>query len=88
MSMVEEELRKEASTRVHKRRDLGAHAFVYVVVNSMFVVLWLLTGSGYFWPAWIMAFWGVGLILNVWDVYFRKPVTEADIRREMERLRK
>ena len=87
MSTVEEELRKEATTRVRKRRDLGAHVFVYVVVNTMFVVLWLLTGAGYFWPAWIMACWGVGLIMNVWDVFWRKPVTEADIRREMEKLR-
>ncbi len=88
MTMLEEELRKEATTRVRKRRDFGAHVFVYVVVNTMFVVLWALTGSGYFWPGWVMSFWGVGLILNFWDVYIRKPVTEDDIRREMERLRR
>jgi hypothetical protein len=87
MSTVEDELRKEATTRVKKRRDLGAHIFVYVVVNTMFVVLWILTGAGYFWPGWIIACWGVGLIMNVWDVYWRKPVTEADVRREMEKLR-
>jgi hypothetical protein len=88
MSMLDEELRKEATTRVKKRRDLGAHAVTYVVVNGMFVLLWALTGAGYFWPGWIMALWGVGLIMNIWDVYFRKPVTEADIQREMERMRK
>ena len=41
----------------------------------------------YFWPAWVLLGWGVGLVLNVWDVYFRRPVTERDIDREMDRMR-
>ncbi len=83
----ETDLREEARKRVTKKRDLGAHVVVYVVVNAMVVVLWALTGSGYFWPAWLMVCWGVGLVLNIWDVYFRRPVTEHDIDREMDRLR-
>ena len=83
----DEELRKEASMRVHKRRDLGAHAVAYVVVNAMLVAIWVVTGAGYFWPAWVLLCWGAGLLLNVWDVYFRRPVTEHDIEREMDRLR-
>ena len=81
------DLREEARKRVTKKRDLGAHLVVYVVVNTMVVVLWALTGGGYFWPAWLMVCWGVGLVLNIWDVYFRRPVTEHDVEREMERLR-
>jgi len=85
--LSEEDLRKEATRRVHKRRDLGAHVVAYVVVNAMLVGIWLLTGGGYFWPAWVMLGWGVGLLLNVWDVYFRRPVTPHDIEQEMDRLR-
>ena len=30
--------------------------------------------------------WGIGLVLNAWDVYFRRPITEADVRREIGRM--
>jgi hypothetical protein len=87
MTITDEDVRKEAERRVHKRRDLGAHVVVYVVVNLMLIGMWAITGAGYFWPAWFLLGWGVGLVLNVWDVYFRRPVTEHDIEREMQRLR-
>lgn len=88
MTFTEEALRKEATTRVRKRRDFGAHVVVYVVVNAMLIGIWAMTGQGYFWPAWVLLGWGVGLILNFWDVYVRKPVTETDIEREMRRMGK
>jgi 2TM domain-containing protein len=87
MTSTDEGLREEATKRVRKRRDLGAHIVVYVVVNAMLVGIWAFTGAGYFWPAWVLLGWGIGLVLNVWDVYFRRPITEHDIEREMERLR-
>jgi len=83
-----EELREEAKKRVTKRRDLGTHVVVFIVMNAMFVAVWALTGGGYFWPAWIIGFWGVGLIMNVWDVYFRRPVTEHDIEQELKRIQR
>lgn len=88
MTTVEEELRKEATTRLKKRRDLGGHLVAYVTVNAMFVGIWYLTGGGYFWPAWVLLGWGIGVVMNVWDVYFRKPITEVEIQREIDRLRR
>ena len=85
--VTDEELHEEAKQRVQKRRDLGTHAVVFVVMNAMFVAIWALTGSDYFWPAWIIGLWSVGLIMNVWDVYFRRPVTEHDIEQELKRIR-
>ena len=79
------DLREQARQRVQKRRDLGAHIVVYVVVNLMLIGVWAISGGGYFWPAWVMLAWGVGLVLNIWDVYFRRPVTEADVDRELQR---
>ena len=85
---VEDELRTEAKKRVEKRRDLGTHFVVFLVVNAALIAVWALTGGGYFWPAWFLGLWGVGLIMNVWDVYFRRPVTEHDIEQEMKRLQR
>jgi hypothetical protein len=65
---------------------ISVHIVTYCVVNAMLVGIWAISGGGYFWPAWVLLGWGVGLVLNVWDVYFRRPVTEHDIQQEIERL--
>ena len=66
-------------------RDFSSHLVSYVVVNAFLVGLWALTGAGYFWPAWIIGLWGIGLVLHAWDVFLRRPLTEADIDAELQR---
>ena len=73
-----EDLRLEARKRLEKRRDFSAHLVTYVVVNAMLIAVWAFTGGGYFWPAWILGFWGIGLVLNAWDVFWRRPVTPSE----------
>lgn len=79
--------REEAIARLKKRRDFQSHFIVYVVVNATFWVLWATTTDGYPWPAWITGLWGIGLLLNGWDVYLRAPITEAEVDHELEHLR-
>jgi len=78
--------RSIARQRVQKRRDFSAHLVAYVVVNAMLIGIWAVTGAGYFWPVWVLLGWGVGVVLNAWDVFLRRPVTEADVDRELHRL--
>ena len=80
-------LREEAVTRLRKKRDFAMHALIYVLVNSMLVGIWAVTGRDFFWPIFPIAGWGIGLAANAWDVYGRRPISEAEIRREMDRLR-
>jgi len=77
--------RRAAIERLTAKRDLSTHILTYVVVNAAFVAIWVLSGGGYFWPIWIIACWGVGLVLHVWETYGRRPITEEDIQREMTR---
>ena len=44
--------------------------------------------NGLFWPIFPILGWGIGVAANAWDVYGRKPITEAEIRAEETRLRK
>lgn len=83
----ESDVREQARKRLQKRRDFTTHAVTYAVINSMLIGIWAISGAGYFWPAWVLLGWGVGLVLNAWDVFFRRPITEADIERELERQR-
>jgi len=60
----------------------------YVVFNGFLVAIWAFTGRGYFWPAWVIGGWGVGLVLHAWDAFLRRPITEADIDAEVQRHRR
>ncbi len=80
-------LRDRALVRLKKKSELRAHAFVYFVVNASLVVIWLLTGNGFFWPMFPVLFWGIGLIFNGWDVYRRQDYTEEQIQHEMRHMR-
>lgn len=77
--------REEAVKRLKAKRDFRAHVVVYVLVNALLVVIWAVQGDrGSFWPGWVIGGWGIGLALNAWTVYFQRPITEDDIRREMD----
>lgn len=77
--------REAARRRVQARRDFGSHLVAYVVINAFLVVVWAITGAGYFWPVWVLAGWGIFLVLHAWEVFVRRPVTESDIDAELHR---
>ncbi|MGW5189801.1 2TM domain-containing protein [Kribbella sp. NPDC004138] len=78
---------ERARSRLLKKRKVRGDIVGYVIVNAFLVGIWAITGRGYFWPGWVLAGWGVLLALNVWQVFFRHEVTEADIQRELRRTR-
>ena len=78
---------ERARVRLEKKRKFRSDFVAYVVVNAFLVGIWALTGAGYFWPGWVLAGWGVGLILTAWDVFLRQDVTEEAIQREMRQGR-
>ena len=80
-------LRERAIKRLKKRRDFSGHLLVYVLVNAFFVVIWAMTDpDGFFWPVFPIVGWGIGVVLNAWDVYRNDEFDEEQIRREIERL--
>ena len=80
-------LRELALKQLKKKRDFHAHLLVYAMVNTFLVVIWLLTNAGgFFWPVFPIAGWGIGVVMNAWDVY-RGDFAEDEIRREMDNLR-
>ncbi len=79
--------REQALRMIKRRRDLATHAVSYLVFNCAVWIVWALTGGGYPWPLWMTGLWGIGLVMNGWDVYGRRPVSEQDVQREIRRLR-
>ena len=72
--------------QLKKRRDFYGHLLIYTLVNAFLVVIWAITDShGFFWPVFPIVGWGIGVVMNAWDVFWRPGITEEDIQHEMKR---
>lgn len=60
------DLPSERRTKRRRRRLAGFHRHrsVFVAVSAGMVVLWALSGFGYFWPMWPILGWGSGLFFH------------------------
>jgi 2TM domain len=88
---VEEALRIQAEKRVKDKIELLTHLAVYAVINGFLVVIWALSGRGYPWFLWVMAGWGIGLVLHITGYFIgskSEGAKERMVRKEMERIKK
>lgn len=82
---TDDELREQAVTELRKRRELAGHLLAFILVNTFVVIIWYVTGSGFFWPVFPIFAWGIGIVFHAWDVLWPQP-TETSIRTTMERI--
>jgi hypothetical protein len=85
----EDELRDRAVASLKKKRSFRASLIAYVAVNALLVVIWALSGAGFFWPIFPILGWGIAVGLQGWDAHGggRRGITEDEISGEIERLR-
>jgi cobalamin biosynthesis protein CobD/CbiB len=76
-----------ARARVERKHKLRGDLVAYVVINAALVVTWMVTGFGSFWPGWILGIWGVFILLDVLNLYVRRPITEHEIEQELRKGR-
>lgn len=91
------ELRDAAIASLKRKRKFVQDAVGYVAVNGVLWLIWALsdrsTDGGMPWPAWVSAIWGFLLAVDAWRAFGRwpaslhRPITEADIEREMKQAR-
>ena len=85
---TETQLRERAVAQLKKKRAFYGHLLVFTLVNATIVVIWAMTSSGgFFWPVFPMLGWGIGVIMNAWDVWHGE-FTEGQVTHEMERLQR
>jgi hypothetical protein len=75
-----------AVAQVQRWHDFKAHAGAYVLINTVLVIVWALTGTGVFWPGVPLVAWGLGLSSQHFLNSF-SPIGEARVRRELRRRR-
>ena len=82
---TEDQLREQAVTELRKRHELAGHVIAFVMVNTFLVVIWYVSGAGFFWPAFPIFGWGIGIVFHAWDVLSPQP-SEAAVRNAMDRI--
>ena len=89
---TETELRRHAAKLLKKREDFKQYLWVYLVVTAITSGVWFFTTpDGYFWPIWVIFGMGIGALFAGLDALGKlssKPITEAAIDAEVERLKR
>jgi hypothetical protein len=85
-----QDLRTAAMHSLRQKEEFRRHVLIYVLVNLMLVAIWAITwltsGQWFPWPLFPILGWGVGLAIHGWNTYARRPPTEDDVQREIQRL--
>lgn len=59
---------KEVREHVRKLRRFYTDVFVYLIINSLFILIWAISSVDYFWPFWSIIGWGIGLGFHAFSV--------------------
>lgn len=62
-------LRHAAEKRLRSQSAFKRTAGIFVIVWIILVGVWLLSGRGYFWPAWVILGMGIGLVFMGWNAF-------------------
>ncbi len=73
----------QTATQLQRWRDFQAHVAAYLVINTAFVLIWALTGQGFFWPVYPLVGWGIGLSFQHFSAVVRGQITDEDVRRKL-----
>jgi hypothetical protein len=78
--------RDAAIVRIRRKRQFQYQLMIFVVINVFLWILWAFTG-GFPWPIFVTLGWGLGIATQAWHIYGgpSRPITEAEIQREMGR---
>ncbi len=61
-ALVDDLPRTRAVAPRRPEAELREHVRTYLAVMALLVVIWALTGAGYFWPVWPALGWGIGVL--------------------------
>ena len=86
MTGTPNDAREAARKRIEERRGFVPHLIIYLVFNAGLILLWESAGGdGFFWPGIVLVAWGIGLLMHAWNAFISKPISEAEVDRELRR---
>lgn len=79
--------REIAVKRLKEKSDFHLHLLTYLAVCAMVVLIWAFTGPAFFfWPIFLIAGWGIGVVIQAYVVYGGRRFTESQIQQEVKKL--
>jgi hypothetical protein len=81
---AEYEKRRRAREVAEARYGFRWHLPIYILVNGFLIVVWAISGLGFFWPIFPLVFWGMGLFAHYWGAY--RSFSGSWIDRETEKI--
>lgn len=86
----EHEIRDRAVDSLKRKRAFRTQVGTWVLVSVLLIVIWALTGADFFWPIFPIGGWGIGILAQAWSIYGpeSRPISESEIARESDRLRR
>ncbi len=76
----EKRIRRDVEKRIAERNDFYTHLGIYIAVNAMLWMIFLLTGSDHPWPLYPMFGWGIGIVAHY--IEYRNEYGAGRLRRE------
>lgn len=52
---------QQVRAHVRKLKRFYTDILLYIIVNFGLILIWAISGGGYFWPIWVIVGWGIGL---------------------------
>ncbi|MEJ2105910.1 MAG: 2TM domain-containing protein [Acidiferrobacteraceae bacterium] len=86
--MENQEAYQKAKKRVEAKIGFYVHLAVYVAVNTLLIIINLLTSSQYLWFKWPLMGWGIGLFFHALGVFVfsgGSAIKEQMIQNEMKK---
>lgn len=85
----------DIKARVKELRNFYVDLTLYGTVNLGLILIWAISGGGYFWPIWVIVGWGIGMLLKAISLdmipaladvfpFFDKTWEEQQIKRLMK----
>lgn len=81
---ADEESQLRADYQRKRRDEFWSNLGGFLGVNTMLVGIWFFTSRGYFWPGWVLAFWGAAVIGDL----FRTFALKSDFEQGFERFKR
>jgi hypothetical protein len=86
--MGDQEAYERAKGRVEAKIGFFIHLAVYIVVNSLLIIINISTSPQYLWFKWPLIGWGIGVIFHALGVFFLSggsAIKERLIEKEMKK---
>lgn len=85
--MSEDHVRDQAIERLRRRRGFYQYLASAIALNAFMVIIWALSGAGFFWPGFVMAGSLMALAARAPGAFGGGEPTEAQIEAEAAKLR-